>query len=62
MKYNIPCFKNIEFTDRAIYEKGITKVQNELNFFTLLETLMKIKATLAVIIKNDKELINKIHL
>ena len=62
MKYNIPCFKNIEFTDRVIYERGQTMLQNDLNFLTLLETLMKIKATLAVIIQNDKNLIQKIHL
>ena len=62
IKYNIPCFKRIEFTGREIYERGEIMVKNELNFFTLLETLMKIKASLAVIIQNDKDLIKKIHL
>lgn len=50
IKYNIPCFKNLEYTDQSIIERGETMVQNELNFFTLLETLMKIKATLAVMV------------
>ena len=62
IKYNIPCFRKIEFTDQLLYERGENMVKNELNFFTLIETLNKIKASLAVIIQNDKSLISKIHL
>ena len=62
MKYNIPCFKKIEYTDREIYERGETMIKNDLNFFTMLETLNKIKASLAVIVQNDKNLIQKIHM
>jgi hypothetical protein len=38
----------------SIYEKGQRMVKNEINMFTIIETLMKIKASLTVLIGDDQ--------
>ena len=63
-KYNFPiCSKCrlLKFKDDVLYDKGTEIVMNELNFFTLLETLNKIKASLSVLIHNDENLIKQVH-
>tara|TARA_B110000285_G_scaffold144120_1_gene161017 strand:+ start:193 stop:411 length:219 start_codon:yes stop_codon:yes gene_type:complete len=44
--------KNRSTTD-VIFHKGETLVQNEINMFTLAETLMKIKATLTILVGDN---------
>ena len=63
-KYNFPISSKcslLKFKNDALYDKGNDIVKNELNFFTLLETLNKIKASLSVLINNDENLIKQIH-
>ena len=45
------CFKDDLY--RQIYKKGQERVQNDLNMFSILEQLVKIKASLAVILEED---------
>ena len=45
-----------------IYEKGSNMVKNDLNMYTLLETLMKIKATLSVLVGHDSQRLKNIQL
>ena len=47
-------FKNKNKTEQ-IYKVGEQMVQNEVNMFTILETLMKIKASLTVLVGDDEE-------
>ena len=57
---NIPKFckndirKHSHQHEIEIYEKGHVMVKNEINMFTILETMMKIKASLTVLIGDDK--------
>ena len=41
--------------DQKVYEAGENKLENECNMFTILETLMKIKASLIVLVGNNNQ-------
>lgn len=43
--------------EEVIYDKGTSKLKNELNILSILQTIQKMKATLSVIIKDDDKLI-----
>ena len=40
---------------KKVYEEGSAKLENECNMFTILETLMKIKASLIVLIGDNNK-------
>ena len=44
-----------------IYSKGEELVQNEVNMFTIIELLMKIKATLTVLVKDNDDQVQQIE-
>ena len=52
------CCKNKK--KESIYEKGQKMVKNEINMFTIIETMMKIKASLTVLIGDDKDKLREI--
>ena len=43
-----------------IFLIGENKIKNELNMFTILQTISKIKATLSILVNNNHETFNKI--
>ena len=40
-----------------LYEKGSQMVQNDINLFTMLETLIKVKAALTVLVGNNTQMV-----
>lgn len=44
----------------TVFKLGEDLIMNEMNIFTLLETILKIKATLTVLIGDDKQILKKI--
>lgn len=40
--------------------KGKNLVQNELNLYTVIETMMKIKSSISVLVGDDEEVLSKI--
>ena len=51
------CFKNKPKTQKyeRLFAFGEEKVKKELNLFTMLESIMKIKASLAVLVDQHKD-------
>jgi hypothetical protein len=47
--------QNHKRKETQYYEKGQQMVKNEINMFTIVETMMKIKASLIVLIGNDEK-------
>ena len=47
--------------NESIMLKGIERVQNDMNMFTILSTLQKMRATLDVLVGDDIDKLNLIH-
>ena len=43
-----------------VFSKGENLVKNQLNLYTVIETLMKIKASIAILVGEDEKLLSKI--
>ena len=44
-----------------IFRQGEEMIKNEMNMYTLLETILKIKATLTVLVGNDESILKTIQ-
>lgn len=55
------CFSKEKTESQKIYQVGQNMVKNEMNMFTLLETMMKIKASLTVLVGDSHDKIVKIQ-
>ena len=53
--------KNKRSSLQVIFQKGETMVQNEINLFTLTETLMKIKASLTILVGENHNQLKQIQ-
>ena len=54
------CIKKSDLTDnQKLYMKGSERMAKELDIIGILQTINKMKASLSVLIKDDKELIKK---
>ena len=45
---------------KEIFELGSEKVKNDLNMYTMLETIMKLKAAVTVLVGNNNKQLKKI--
>lgn len=58
------CFsrKNTKLKEyEIVFEKAQSQIQENLNMYTLMEVLMKIKASLTILVGDDEEVLEEIE-